>query len=350
MSQIIYKVFSIRELHEWLIENIQNGISNYCIAPTRTCAMINSPCAKSNDPAIVIAFEGVRPIGYSAVFADEYVKGNTIGRFFWGSTEWIEPEYRGKGIAGKMMRTLKDAVGIDRYIGLESSIASVKLDQKQGASIEIYDKTKFQLVSKGSLKGKLRSKYIGFHNSKQLEKLFDYEYQNEYVNFVDAETYRFLETHSQHDLFLRQREMLNWILRYPFLIGTHDDPNAKKDVCEFGSTVTEYQMEGVKVYAQDELVGFYIVSQTNKERTLRYLYYDDAHCNEVFASVTLNLIKPGIEKIFFMSDELREFMHRKGIKHLNRTSYMDEIVLTLPPSMKVDKNLHVQGGDGDMFC
>lgn len=349
-SEIVYRVYSIQELRCWLIDNMHNGLSEYAIAPVRAFALINNPCAKETDPAIVVAFDNDRPIGYSAVFPDDYVKGNTIGRLFWGTTEWIEPEYRGKGIAGKMMRTLKDAVGIERYMGLESSVASVKLDQKQGSSITIYDKYRFQFVATDSCKGYLNTECIAYHNMKQLIRLSDYEYQNQYVNFVDAETYRFIESHAQQDLFLRQQEMFNWILRYPFMISTHYDAEAQKDICEFGGTVSEYKMEAIKVFVHNELVGFYILSQTNKDRTLRYLYYDEAHQDEVFASVTLNLIKRGIEKIFFMSNALQEFMHQHGIKHLNRKSYIDKVALTLPPGMKVAENLRIQGGDGDMFC
>ena len=102
LGSITYKVYSVCELREWLINNRQNGLSEYAIAPTRAFALINNPCAKDEDPAIVVTSDGDRHIGYSAVFPDEYVKGNTIGRFFWGTTEWLEPDYRGKGIAGKM--------------------------------------------------------------------------------------------------------------------------------------------------------------------------------------------------------------------------------------------------------
>ena len=350
LTAVTYRVYTISELREWLMENAQNGLTEYCIAPTRAYAIVHNPCAKDDDPAIVVAFDGDKPIGYSAVFADEYIAGNSKGRFYWGTTEWIEPEYRGKGIAGKMMRTLKDATNIERYIGLESSEASVKLDQKQGATIEFYDKTKFHLIARGSLKKYLLTKYIGCHNAKQQKKLSNYAFNNTYVNFIDAGTYQFIKAHSGNDLFLRQQEMLNWILRYPFFIGMHDDIHVMKDVCEFGSTVSEYRMEAVKVYVHDELVGFYIVSQTNNDRTLRYLYYDEAHRDKVFASVTLNLMKKRVEKVFFMSDALQEFMHQHGIKHLNRKSYIDKVALTLPPNMTVDKNLHIQGGDGDMFC
>lgn len=344
------RIYTIRDLKDWLIQNKNNGLSDYSVAPTRAYAIINNPCAKEDDPAVVVAFENQRPIGYSAVFSDEYVSGNMLGRFYWGTTEWIEPEYRGKGIAGKMMRALKEAVGVERYIGLESSIASVKLDQKQGASIIYYDKLKYLFASHSSIKGRLIQYYYMWQNKRVLNRLQKYTFQNQYVNYVDESTYQFIKEHATKDVFLRQRKMLNWILHYPFLIGTHADPKAKKDICEFGSTMDEYSIEAIKVYVADELVGFYIVSQTNNERTLRYLYYNEQQQDEVFASVTLNLLKPGVEKIHFMSSELQAFMHQYGIKHLNRKSYIDKIALTLPPGMTIDANLHIQGGDGDMFC
>lgn len=350
MSNIINKIYSIKDMRDWLINNQSNGLSEYSITPTRAYALVNNPCAKDEDPAIVVAFDEDTAIGYSAVFADEYVIGNTIGRFFWGTTEWIEPQYRGKGIAGKMMRALKEAVGEKNYIGLDSSIASIKLDQKQGSSIQIYDRTRFNLISHDSLKGIVLSRYIERCNKNALNSVAQLDFQNEYVRFIDDQTYQFIATHAQRDVFLRQREMLNWILQYPFFIGTHKDDKAKKDVCEFGCHREVYNMDAVKVIVANEIVGFYLISQTNKERVLRYLYYDELHQNEVLASVVLNLLKSGIETIRFISDELQEFMHQHGIKHLNRKSYTDEIALTLPPGMKVNPNLHIQGGDGDMFC
>jgi len=344
------RIYTVKELSEGIIADSQTIPFNYSIAPSRAYALINNPCAHDDDPAIVVVSVSESPVGYSAVFAEEYLSGNTRGHFFWGTTEWLEPEYRGKGIAGEMMRTLKDAVGIEKYIGLESSVASVKLDQKQGASIRYYDKLKYQFVSHGSLKGWLFQRYCAWYNHRVLHKLQKYSFQNQYVNYIDEITYQFIKKHSKNNLFMRKREMLNWMLHYPFLIGTHGDSNAKIDTCEFGSLVDEYRIEIIKVYVADELVGLYIVTQTNKERTLRYLYLDELHKNEVLASVTLNLLKPNIEQIHFMSSELQEFMQGHGIKHLNRKSYIDKISLTLPPGLSVNPNLNVQGGDGDMFC
>lgn len=349
-SGLIYNIYTIREVREWLINNKPNGLSEYCIAPTRAYALVNNPCAKDDDPAIIATYDAGLPIGYSAVFADEYVVGNTLGRLYWGSTEWIEPEYRGKGIAGKMMRTLKEAVGENKYVGLDSSIASVKLDQKQGASIAFYDRTRFVLNAHDSFKGYIMSKYVHYSNDKVLKRLAKSDFQNRYVNYIDEATYQFIRAHADKDVFLRQREMFNWILSSPFLQNTDNDSKAMNDICEFGSTVGIYSVNAIKVYVNNELSGFYIVSQTDKVRTLRYLYFDEKYKEEVFASVTLNMIKPGIKIIQFMSAELQSFVHQCGIKHLNRKSFIDKIALTLPPGMSVDKNFHIQGGDGDMFC
>lgn len=350
MNNITHKIYTIKELRDWLLHNAQNGLSPYCISRTRAYSLINNPCAEDNDPAIVVAFNEERPIGYSAVFADEYVAGNTIGRFFWGTTEWIEPEYRGKGIAGKMMRTLKESVGIDKYIGLESSTASIMLDKKQGAGIVFYNRIRFKIISNDSLKERILSKCIFKSNNRILGRLEGYDFQNEYVRFIDDFIYDLISTHYGNDVFLRQRVMLNWILQYPFYINIHGDSKAFEDICEFGGSKNEYCMDAVKVLVGDRLVGFYMVSQSDNCRTLRYLYYDDGYKDNVFASATLNLLKPGVEIIRFMSDDLLAFMQQHGIKHLNRKSYYDEVALTLPPEMTVNPNLHIQGGDGDMFC
>lgn len=346
--KISYYVFSVKELEDWLINNVSNGLSEYAISPSRAYALINNPCAKKDDPVVTVAYDNNKSIGFTAVFADDYILGNTQGRIFWGTTEWLEPAYRGKGIAGEMMHLMKEAVGVENYMGLDSSVASVKLDQKQGASIVYYDKVHWTRKALSSWMDKILRKYFHVTREHFIAELKAFRYKNQYVNFIDKETYHFIETHSHEDLFLRQREMLNWMLHYPFFLSTHNDPYAVRNIGEFGGMREAYFLEAIKVYVENTLAGFYIISQVDKIRTLRYLYCDAAHRDEVLASVTLNLFKHGTWQVQFTNPELSEFIMRHNIR--NWESQKEKIAFTLPLGMSVDPNLHIQGGDGDMFC
>lgn len=346
-----YKIFTISELRDWLVENQDNGISTKVIDSCRAYSWLNNPSAKDEDPALAVVFdENDIPIGYTGAFSEIVSEGNTQGRFFWGSTEWLDPEYRGKGIAATMMNLIKEAVGYENYFASDSSEASVRLDKKQGSQIQYYQRMKYVLSAKESFKGRCASSYVTFMNNVSLARIKQMDYANQYVTFVDEETYAFMRAHSQKDLFLRQRETLNWMLHFPFLVPVGEDSHAEKASCEFGSIVSRHSIEAIKVKVDSVLRGFYIVSQTDSRRSLRYLYYEEEFKENVFASVTANLIRKGVDEIQFFSVPLHQFMQNNHINRLNSKSIYDQVAFTSPGGFCYDHSLGLQGGDGDMFC
>ena len=201
-----YKTFTIADLRNWLVENQVNGISAKVIDPCRAYAWLNNPSVLEEDIALVVVYdENEVPIGYTGAFSENIVEGNTQGRFFWGSTEWLDPEFRGKGIASSMMHKIKEAVGYGNYFASDSSESSVRLDKKQGSQIQYYQRVKYRLSAKDSFKGRCVSLYVSIKNNLSLAKIKQTNYTNEYITFIDEETYAFMRVHSQKNLFLRQQ-------------------------------------------------------------------------------------------------------------------------------------------------
>ena len=345
-----YKTFSILDLKNWLLRNEQNGLTPKVISFVRAYALINNPCALDNDPALEVVFDDDgAAVGYTGVFAENYKEGSIQGRLFWGTTEWVATELRGKGIASKMMHEIKEAVGYQKYLGLASSIASVKLDKKQGSSIRYFPQYKLKLKEERSLKGRCASRYVSFVNNSFFNKLSIYSYENRYVQYVDQNTYRFIVAHSTHDLFLRKQEMFNWLLRYPFLQPIGKDQYVKQDSYEFSNYVNLYKMNAVQVWVDGVMGGFYIANQIDNTCTLRYLYYEEQYSNEVFASVVRCMVETGSVEIRFFSKDLFGFMEKNGLKWLNKKSVYEQISFTTPRDFVYDDSLSLQGGDGDML-
>lgn len=343
-------IFTISELRDWLINNQQNGISSWSIDPCRAYAFINNPCASENDPALVIVFdENNNPVGYTGAFAEDFIEGGIKGRFFWGSTEWINPEYRGKGVAAKMMHEIKNAVGYQYYLALDSSEASVRLDQKQGSKIQYFKRYKYKLSSTVSLKSRFLSRYVSFCNRKSLGKLRGIPYVNTYLSCIDEDTYAFIRSHAQSDLFLRQRQMFEWMMHYPFLFSVGEDEHAETGKCEFDSKVCLYSCLTVRVMVGDKIGGVYMISQTDETKTLRYLYFDVNYQENVMSSVVSNLLTEGVREIRFFSEALRQFLIKNSFRQLNRKAFFDNVAFTCPEVLEYDESLSIQGGDGDMF-
>lgn len=345
-----YHLFTISQLSEWLLENVGNGITDSMIAHQRAWALLNNPCAKNDDMVISAVQANDRVIGYTAIFAEELKKPFAGHRFYWGSSQWVEPEYRGKGISAKMMLIMKEAIH-HRYLGLDSSIASCKLDQKQGYKIIYYPRYFFQWkTTKSTLFSLVKERYVQCMNRKSMKLLLQYDYTNHYIPTIDDKTYDFIRSNSQEDLFLRTQEMLNWVLQYPFLCAINIDAHAEKEKCEFGSYVDEFEMNAIQVYVENQLRGVYIYSIVDGIFKVLYLYYDKQYSEQVFASLSVKAMQRSVIQFRTFNRALYDFMDRIGIKNMNSRYTIDQISLTLPPDVEVDQSLAIQGGDGDMFC
>lgn len=347
---ITFHLYTIKDLRRWLLNCENNGVSDKMITRSRAWALVNNPCAKDSDVVISAVRDDDVVIGYTAIFAEQFQNSFHDCMYYWGTTQWIEPEYRGKGISAQMMWQLKEIIN-HRYLGLDSSIASCKLDQKQGYNIKNYSRYFFQLKRKNSsLKSFIKQLYVTLCNDKIFRLLSNYSYTNRYISFVDNMTYDFIQKYSKQDLFLRKQEMLTWILQYPFWCEIGDDVNVETESCMFSSHVKQYKISAVQVYENDMLCGVYFYHILDGVFKLLYLYHDNQTSDTVYASIINLAFQLKVAKFCTMDKNLYDFMISIGVKGMYSKNNIENISLTLPPGMKVDESLNVQGGDGDMFC
>ena len=347
-----YRLFSIKDIEQWLVHNVENGLSDKVISRSRALAFIRNPHARQDDAALVVVFnEQGESVGYTGAFAEEWCQPVVNGRYFWGSTQWMDPQYRGKGASGKMMRMIKDAVE-DKYVALDSSPASCRLDEKQGSIISYYPR--YFIVLNGddkSFKSKVKNVQSALSKKKALQRLLDYGYTNRYVSLIDDETYAFIVEHGKQDLFLRKQDYLNWQVRYPFVVPTGGDKKMDDERCEFGERVKRLQTHMVQVFSGGKMCGFYVLRIVDSVCSTWYLYYEEACREQVFASVTSEVLQlEDVSKFHTFNKDLFDFMNRMGVKSQFSKNYVERISLTVPSGFEVDASLHIQGGDGDIIC
>ena len=346
-----YRLFTISDLRNWLYHNENNGLSDAVIARPRALAFVTDPHAQPEDAALAVVFNNQgEPVGYTGAYAEQWVRPKLEERYFWGSTQWMDPAYRGKGVSWKMMRQIKDAVD-DRYVALESSPASCRLDEKQGSVISYYPRYFFVLRgTKKSFKSMVKSWMVDKANRKALRNMQSFDYENRHVNWIDDATYAFIVAHSEHDLFLRKHDYLNWQLKYPFVVPTGDDPKQEIETCKFGGYVSRLSVQMIQVFVGGVLCGFYVLNTVNSICTVLYLYYEEKYGEQVFASLSsIVLCNDELSRLRTFNKDLFDFMCGKGVKSMHATN-IDKVSLTVPSGFVVDSSLHLQGGDGDMVC
>lgn len=352
-DEIKIKLYTVKDLKDWICQGTDNGLSDQIIGRIRAYAIINNPSANDSDTCLAVAYIDQQVVGYTAMFAELFSKPELEDKYFWGTTLFVDSQQRGKGIGKKLMKAIKDSID-NKYLGLDSSDASVEIDKKLNSSIYYYNR--YQLIFKRDdlvlsikkIKYYIKRILLQAGNKEILRKTHSEEYNLEYVNYVDDSIYDFITSNSSQDLFLRKKETLNWILQYPFIIST-PLVNRLDTKYAFFSAAKSFSLSAIKVLKNNVLVGFYIYKINDGNMSILYLYCTSEEKNTVYNSILEHLFTLDLSSICTFDLDLIEYCNLLGIKSLNKNINTYEVAFTVPVGFDFNHELKIQGGDGDML-
>ena len=336
------KIYTVKDLREWLGNNHPaEGLSERVIAPTRAWAIVHNPYVKDEDAIVAAIFEDGELAAYTASFPD-MLDGK---RVWWASTLYCYPQFTGKGygliVVGSLMEAHEPDLTYDRWAAKET--------------VEIFNHFGYQTtytkryhlsdgkIDTSSIKGKLA--YCAQELKKCLHPWPKASYVNstvQYTERIDDEAYAFMKAHRGNDLWLREQEMLNWIVEYPFLKGKWKVEGGRQ--CFFSDEAKVYEYKVAKVYANEELQGIYVLRQHDNELSVVYLYYReekrDVVCDAILDQIITLRPKSFITENVYLHERVRERLYFPK-------SEVEMVSLCMP---EIKGEFTMQMGDGDSFA
>ncbi len=335
------KLYTVKDLREWLENNRPAvGLSERVIAPTRAWAITHNPYVKDEDAIVAAIFEDGELAAYTASFPD-MLDGK---RVWWCSTLYCYPKFAGRGygmiVVGSLMEAHEPDLTYDRW-GAPETVEIFKALGSQTTYTKRYHLSD-KKIDTGSLKGKLA------HCAQELKKCLHpwkkqtkANYTIQFASTIDDEAYEFMRVHRKSDLWLREQEMLNWIVQYPFIKQGND---ARDRVCQFGSYAKVYEYKEVKVYVDNRLNGVYLLRQHNEMLSVIYLYYTYEKRDVVFDSIVdyifENRPKSFVTENVYLHERVRENLYFPKEE-------VEKVSLCMP---EVREDFTMQMGDGDSFA
>lgn len=303
------KLYTVKDLREWLENNRPaEWLSERVIAPARAWAIIHNPYVKDDDAIAAAIFEDSELAAYSASFPD-ILEGK---RVWWASTLYCFPKFAGRGygliVIGALMEAHEPELTYDRWGGNETVEICNHLGLITTYSPRYYLKDKS--ISTSTMRGKLAALVHAMKKSMHPKKLSCANYSLRYATYIDGEAYSFMKEHRGNDLWLREQEMLNWILNYPMWQGCTLFDRVKKDL-EFSANSKSFDYKVVKLYVEGSLQGVYVLRRNDDTMSVIYLYCAQEHSDVVFTSIVDHVI---IEKpicVSVESKELRDYIQNE---------------------------------------
>ena len=359
-EDIRLELFTVADLRDWLLNNHPvRGLSEQLMSATRAYSILKNPYVQNETYIISALFVGDNLGAYTAVFPDvigiaSADSDDRIRRsIYWNTTLYVNPKYEGKGYAYIVIANICECYGAD-YFDHAAAPASVENFKFMRMGVDYVPQFIFspKSIHRNTLKGKLA--YLGQlraeHERKDrckvsLERIRKENFALEYVTFVDAQTYTFIEAHAQKDLFLRSQEMFNWMLRYPFSVAKP----MKSRVCslyKFELNAADYRLLGVRVVKDSSVVGFYMFTQMGDSMAMKYLYYEDECKQIVFDSIVEHLLVENVKTFSTYDEQLSNYVDKARL-FARKSVY--SMSFTHPADFMYNKQLRIQAGDGDMF-
>lgn len=350
---IEYHQHTAKDVRAWLENGANNGLSENIISRTRANALAHCPCVKDDDVLVVSANDGEKVVGFTAIFPEKLERPD-----MWiatGTTLWVNPDYSDEFVGYNLVQRLWGAYPDYTVIGSEVSPAAAVIDKLLGAAILKYERKAFvfrrsiEVHSLRNFASLLLEPFRKCRQRKALKRVLASIPANVSVRAckaIDAETYAFIQAHSANDTFLRSRDMMNWILRYPFSVENPMIDRAKKSM-QFSDQIAKSRNSFLLVYADDALVGVVLLAERNSAMHVKMLYTDDAHQEAIFALIVEAMHKSGAEQLFSLYLQLNAYIesHRVALRANNA-----ELIFTYPKSLKSLTPFVLQGADGDMFA
>lgn len=350
---IEYHQYTAKDVRDWIENGANNGLSENIISRTRANALAHCPCVKDEDVLVVSAKDGEMVVGFTAIFPEKLERPDR-----WiatGTTLWVNPDYADEFVGYNLVQRLWGFYPEYAVIGSEVSPTAAVIDKLLGAVILKYERKAFvfrRSIEVHSLRNfaslllepfRLCRQRKAF---KQLQASIPANVRIRACETIDAETYAFIKAHSANDTFLRSREMMNWILCYPFSVENPLIARAKKSM-QFSDQIVKFSNRFLNIYADDALVGVVLLAERNSAMHVKMLYTDDAHQEAIFALIVEAMLHSGAEQLYSLYPQLNAYLesHQVALR-VNKA----ELIFTYPKSLKSLTPFVLQGADGDMFA
>ena len=340
------KLYTVAELRDWLMNNhAAEGLNEQVIAPTRAWAIIHNPYVKDDDAIVAAIFEDGQLAAYTASFPD-MLDGK---RVWWASTLYCYPKFTGKGygliVVGSLIEAHETDLTYDRWAANET----VEIFNHFGYQTTYTKRYHFgdKKIDTSTTKGKFADCVQELNKCLHpWPKQTKANYTIQYAECIDDEAYAFMKAHRGTDLWLREKEMLNWIIQYPFY-KSRESIDDRREKCFFEDDAKVYEYKVAKVYVNEELQGVYVLRLHDDELSVVYLYYTEEKNDVVFDAIIDNIIANRPKS--FVTENL--YLYVRVCERLYFPKNEEENVsLSLPDNNKKLANFTHQLGDGDSFA
>ena len=253
----------------------QSGVP---ISLRRALSQLNNPYGHPDDVALLVALHGDQCVGYQGVLPGLFSHHNELKRIHWSTAFFVSPDYRGTGVAGRLLEEIK-RLDIDFPVTRMTQGAQqayLKAGFKNLGHLTYYQLRMEKVRKLDTIRQEAqasldagrnadllyqRSKDIFYQRLLSDLKSKQRAFEHETVAQIDPKAQQMIKRQLNGPRFFRGVEAINWMLKYRWLISAaHENTEAEPYYFSLVSELFDYI--ALEVHAAENKVfkGFLILS------------------------------------------------------------------------------------------
>ncbi len=354
------EIVRIGELMSFLDSSLYRNFREIPITRLRAISQAQNPRASADDVALIFAHEESRLLSYVGLLPDYIWSENEHRKIMWNSCWWANEAEKNNGAIQLFYLAIKLTNGefyfpeltphtstilqrlknfsIQKHSGIRGYL-QLNLADILTARNEAFVRVRFLLILLDKI---INLIYYPVRNSwkKQVKrKKPDYKI----INHIDDEVEAFISKHNSNELFRRNKDEMNWIADYPWIIESNSPTDQKY---AFSLQAKSFKLALVKVYENSNLCGFFSLLMRNGNSKLTYCYFEN-QLTPCFINVLYDvLLKYNVNTFLSFNPAVCQFMQN------NRNPFL--FTRRQTKTIAYPKNLttgisqeSIQDGDGD---
>ena len=306
---IIIKDIKISQLEEFINSDEYKEMKYIPITPQRAVSNIYNPNGDKDDKVLFLAYDDDKFIGYLGALSDKFIINNVYVKVAWLSCMWIDKNYRGQGIAVKLLNHASQIWNsnllITNYIPV-----SRKTFEKTGRFTEFKSIQGLRGYLRFNLAEIILMKKPGLNGIKWLFLLFDFlanlindlrlafwkaamnisRIKIEYLHEIDNETAQFISQRSKNNLSQKSKTVMDWIKKYPWVLSTPFKDEMSRRY-EFSAVSGNFNQLFIKIVNnENKIVAFLMLTVHGRHLKTPYLFFDSSYGGVVRKVILAHLL------------------------------------------------------------
>ncbi len=362
------KPFTVTELRAALASETFWRADPLPITRHKALSCIHNPRAEENDLLLLVAYRGVRVVGYLGILPDRIFTGSESIKIGWLTGWWVDPRHASAGVGTALL--FKALNAYEQRIGVSGNSKAagrallatrkfVPFRTLKGLTVSFRTNASGAVPEKRAGGGKLQelstAADVGTDEIVQVQRIARQQQDAagrrlsyEYAAFIDEETDAFIRRHNQLDLTRKGAEELNWFVRYPWVLSAPTKGSAAGRYF-FSSSAGRFCYHYVKVSEEGGgLIGFCMLKVRDDRATDVYSFFDDRHALAVATAVAHQALSLDLAALSIYDERLAEHLPKLGDPHRSAKKVSRGFLISRPLAEPGLADRRLQAGDGDL--